>query len=215
MMGIKDRIKLKDFHIELNRDRVFHFVDCYPDSPVYQEVIKEYTDLEAEVYSSIKPEAILQFGNLNPLAHAIDYEAGVPACYVIMTVGNKISEISSQYFEEGNYLAGMLTNAMADDYLLQLDDKVSKIVKSQCLIRHKGVIQRLEVPSDIPMEAQKVVLNETGADKLLNMQVTEGYMFTTVKTSCFILILTEDENIFKLQHNCKKCNSINCKMREV
>ena len=62
---------------------------------------------------------------------------------------------------------------------------------------------------------QKVVLEETKADKILNISVTEGYMFTTVKSNCFILILSKDVEQMNLKHDCSKCNQINCKLRDL
>ena len=211
----KNHIKLSDFHIKFNREIVFHLMDCYPESPIYQEVIEEYENLEAEVYSTIEPVAIIQFGKLNPSVGAKEFETGVPACYALFTIGDKVTELSSRYFEKGDYLAGMLVNAMANDYVFQLDHEVTNTIREQCMLRHLGVLKRLESPNDIPMEAQQAVLLETGADKELDIGITEGYMFTTVKTNCFVLILTEDEKILKIQHDCSNCDSLDCKMRKI
>lgn len=213
IINYNDRIKSTDFYIKLNRNTVFHIMDCLPDSPIYQDVVKEYEALEEEFYSVIEHVMILQFGKWIPHFDKQDLVEGTPVCYVIFTIGKEISELSSLYFSQGNYLAGMLVNAMANDYTFQLDEEIQKIIRIECALRHVGVLKRLEAPADIPLEVQKVILEETGAAEELNIELTTGFMFTTVKTSGYILVLTEDETIIKTQHNCEACDSSNCKMR--
>jgi len=189
-------------------------IDCYPDSPIYEETIEEYEKLAAEAYEIIAPAAILRYGKVKPQLGSKEYRKCEPACYVIYTVGNEITELSGHYFSKGDYLAAMLIDAMANDYLSQMDDVITDLIYQQCKQMKTGVLKRLDPPSDIPLEAQKIILEETGAAKEWDLGITEGYMFTAVKTNCYVLILTEDENKFEARHDCAKCNLPDCKMRK-
>ena len=209
---LNDYIKLSDFHINFNREMVFHIIDCYQDSPIYVEVTEEYENLKTKVSSLVEPVALLKFGKLQKGTE--EFAADTSVIYALMTIGDEVSRLSSQYFEQGDYLAGMLVNAMADDYLFQLDGEVQKNIRIECALRHLGVQKRLEIPHNIPIETQKTILEETKAFDELNMNVTEGYMFTTVKTIAYILILTNKEEDFNMQHNCDECDSVNCKIRK-
>jgi hypothetical protein len=176
-------------------------------------VEEEYEDIIQEVYSRIQSVAILQLSSLDNRITVEEESREATAFYVFMTIGMEVSKLSTQYFEESNYLAGMLANAIADDCLSQLDNEVGERIAALCRQRHIGVARRLEVPSDIPMEAQKIILEVTGADRELGMGVTEGYMFTAVKSNCFILIISKDEDIIKVKHDCRNCTQESCRMR--
>lgn len=211
---MNDYEKITSFDITLNRETVFHLIDCYQDSPIYDEVVEEYSKLENEVCRLMEPAAYIKFGTL---ANQIGSDAaaeGNPVIYVLITIGNEITKLGRMYFNQGDYLLGMLVNAMADDYLFQMDEIIRKTVKEKCAVRHMGIAIRLEAPLNIPMNAQKVILDEIKAAQDLQMDVTEGFMYTTVKTTGYILVLTEDENTYRTEHNCSICNAVNCKMRK-
>ena len=78
-----------------------------------------------------------------------------------------------------------------------------------------GIEKRLEAPKDIPLEMQKLIWEKTRAEQLCGIQLTSGYMLSPVKSSAFIYILTEDEEVFHYQHDCRNCEKYDCKMRKV
>lgn len=202
---MKDYIKTSEFEIQLDRKNVLNLIDCYEGNPVYDDIIEEYGGLAEKLYSVISPAAIIKFGRLPDNS---------PVIYVLASVGDEVSRLSASFFEQGDYLAGMLIDAMADDYLFQMDDKIQKIIKEECGVRHIGVSKRLEAPKDIPMDTQKLIFEETNASGELGMSMTSGFMFTTIKTTCYLLTLTEDEDVFMAQHDCSNCDAVNCKMRK-
>ncbi len=212
---LSNNIKIDNIKLKSNKDSVLFLIDCFPESPIYNEVVDEYIRLEEETRNVIEPLALLEFGSIKDNLRAKNYETATPCCYVFYTIGDKIKEISNNYFEEGNYLEGMIVNAIADDYLFQLDEELKEIIGQICKERNVGVMERLEIQVDMAMEAQKVVLEETKADKILNISVTEGYMFTIVKSNCFVFILSKDVDQMNLKHDCSKCNQINCKLRDL
>jgi len=211
---MNDYRKISKFDIKLNTETVFHLIDCYQDSPIYHEVMEEYKELEKEVCQLIEPVAFIKFGTLPVELTAKTITGGAPVVYVLMTIGNKITELGGKYFNQGDYLSGMLVNAMSDDYMFQMDDIIQEIVKGECATRHLGITVRLDAPENIPMSAQKIILDEIKVLEELKMDVTEGFMFTTVKTMGYILVLTEDENTYHAQLNCDICKVVNCKMRK-
>lgn len=209
------QIKVTKFNLKSNQDIVLRLIDCYPDSPIYEEMQQEYNEIEPLASSLIEPVAIIEFGELKDSVSTTDYKKGTPSCYVFMSIGDKVKKLSQKYFEEGNYLAGMLVNAIADDYLFRLDNELQVHIKKACHERHVGVIKRLGIPNDIPMYAQKVILEETGANRDLGIGVTEGYMYTTVKSNGYILILSETDKRMNIEHDCSNCSFVDCKMRDL
>lgn len=118
-------------------------------------------------------------------------------------------------FQQGDYLKGMLIDAMADSFLFQMEDALQDVLREECANRKAGIKKRLEAPHDIPMEMQQVMHRQIRAEEMLGIGITSGYMFDPVKTSCLILVLTDDEKEFRMQHDCRKCSALHCKLRKV
>lgn len=208
-------IVLDGFDIKFDKKVVFELIDCHEDSPIYEEVIEEYEELEEKVYSLIDAKALIGFGEVpEEIARQAEITKRKSA-YVLTTVGSAVSAFSTLMFQNGDYLKGMLADAMADSYLFLMEDALQDILREACAERHVGICKRLEAPHDLPMEVQKIMHSQIKAQELLNIGITSGFMFDPVKTACQILILTDDENEFKTQHDCRKCKAIHCKLRNI
>ena len=44
-------MKMTDFKVRFNRANILHLIDCYEDSPIYEEVLEEYENMEQEAYA--------------------------------------------------------------------------------------------------------------------------------------------------------------------
>ncbi len=214
---MKDFVKVTDFELKLDRDNVFHLIDCYPDNPVYEDVIMEFEDVAEEALKCIKPVAFYKFGQMSEEVflqiEEID-DCHVPVIYCLLSIGDEITELASSYFQKGDYLVGMIINAIADTYLFQMDTFFQAKISEDCKHRHVGIARRLDAPVDMPMCIQKSILEEIKEFESLTMDVTSGFMYTTVKTTGYILVLSEDESQNNGKHDCSKCNAKNCKMRK-
>lgn len=208
-------MKISEFSIKFNKKSILELIDCYEDSPIYEEVSEEFDDMVEEAYAKIKPYALLEFGEITENIAKKKIPAGTKALYAITTVGAGLSEWSTKLFAEGNYLAGMLADGMADDYLFQMDHSTKDTIIKECKKKGMGISKRLEAPIQISMEAQKVAWEVTKAKEILGIDIKESFMYDPVKTLCNIFILEEGLDKYKAEHNCRNCNSIHCKRRNV
>ncbi len=209
----KNRKVLTEFHPVIEKKEVFRLLNCYPDSPAYEDMEEAYDELLGKMKELCSPRGVLAFGTI-PAKYTEDNKER-EAVHVLVTVGNKMSEYSTQAFAEGEYVKGMMADAMADAALFSLEKDIQRELKAACSARKKGVKRRLEAPHDIPMEIQLEVLNQTDGRNLLGLDISEGYMYHPVKTACHIYVLTDEVNVFKAQHNCRKCKNYTCMMRNV
>lgn len=208
-------MKITKFDIEICRENVFTLIDCYEDSAIYEEVVDEYEEMLPEAYKLIEPVALLEFGDVDGFDLS-EYGKDIwQALYCITSVGGKLSAWSSQLFAEGNYLGGMLADAMADDYLFQMDHHLQEPIISMCKEKGCGVSRRLEAPQDIPMWAQKKALKVTNGEELTQIRVLESFMYNPVKTTCQIYLTEANSSMYRIHHNCSKCPNVNCKMRNI
>lgn len=213
--GNGDKMRLSDFSIEICKEAVFQAIDCFPESPIYEEVEEEFLGMLDEAYKKLQPQAVLEFGSIPGKIANDSIQEGTEALYVITTVGDKISDWSTRLFAQGNYLAGMLADAIADTVLFQLDHSLKENIIQLCREKGYGVSRRLEAPSGISMEAQKTALEITKGREILGIDITEGFMYNPVKTTCQIYLLKEKSEEYHIEHNCRECPAIHCKSRKV
>ena len=204
-------LKKTEYTIRVKQDEVLKAIDCYEDSPVYDEVKEEFKELEACFYKAITPKAAVFYRELPDALCREDSKEGL---FTVLTLGEEISKKSTGFFLEGDYLKGMLFDAMADNYLFQMDRELLLDVKQICAQKHLGIAGRMEAPNDYPLEVQAECLDKTWLDSL-EMAVTDCFMLDPVKSNCYLLLLSTNDTIFRASHNCRSCKAYTCKFREV
>lgn len=212
---MKNFYVLDGFDPKIELRSVLKAMDCYEDSPVYEEVIEEYEEIYEEMLSLVEPVGILGFGTLPKEVETKKYKAGTPVIYAVTSIGDGIKQCSTKAFQEGDYVKGMLCDAMADDALFSMEGRLMECLKEACSEHKVGVLRRLEAPHDISMESQRVAWEVLQLKERFGIDISTGYMLDPVKTSCQVFILTEDERTFEAQHDCRKCMNFNCKRRNV
>ena len=121
-------MKITEFNIEICRENVFALIDCYEDSATYEDVVEEYEEMLPEAYKKIEPIALLEFGDVEGFDLSRYGEGIRQALYCVTSVGAQLSQWSTQLFNEGDYLGGMLADAIADDYLFQMDHQLQPYI---------------------------------------------------------------------------------------
>ena len=207
--------EIDGFCVNINQKSVFAIIDCYEDSPVYEAIVDEYEEIHEEMLALAKPVGILGFGRLPKELETEEYKENTPVIYAFTSIGNGIKERSTQAFDDGDYVKGMLCDAMADDALFSMEERLIEVLTEVCRARHVGIRRRLEAPQDIPMIAQRIAWEYLELEKRFGIGITEGFMLDPVKSSCQIFILTEDEKTFRASHDCRKCARLDCKMRNI
>ena len=192
---------------QLNMDLVLHAIDCMPDNPVYEEYTDEYADIHEELLKMAEPVGILGFGELTDKTATDEYEAGTKIIFAVTSVGDKIKQYSTKAFAEGDYVRGMLADAIADSALFSLEGRMLEKLKAVCGEHGVGILKRLEAPHDIPMEVQREAWESLKLKETLGIDISCGYMFDPVKTSCQVFVISEDTDTFKAQHDCRKCSN--------
>lgn len=108
---------LEGLQIQIDKEEVFKMIDCYEDSPVYEEVAEEYDEILEDMRAVLKPIGIIGLGEITENIATEKYPAGTRTIFAVLSVGNEIKEESTKYFHEGDYVRGMLIDAIADTAL--------------------------------------------------------------------------------------------------
>lgn len=212
---MNDLVRYSDFRVEPSRPEVMNLMECYEQSPVYEQMTEEYEEIKETLISRGNPQALFCFCEMPEGFEAIGVPAGAPVVFSLITEGPEISRYSTEMFAKGDYVKGMIADAVAGSYLFQLEKQAMERLRRECAKRHVGIVRRLEAPANIPMEAQMVIFEKCRAKEELGMGISSGYMFDPVKSSGQIFVLSEDEALFRAQHDCRTCTAVNCKMRKV
>lgn len=205
----------RELKVSIHRDEVLRQIDCYEGSDLYEEVIDEYEEILDEMLSLCEPVFLMEYEKIGPELARYDVPEGTPVLMVLYSIGKGISEYSTNAFARGDYLKGMLADAMADSALFSLEKEYAPILKEACADLQMGISRRLEAPQDIDMTAQKVIFEKTHAHELCGMEISTGYMLNPVKSNAVLYVLTEDKDVFLYQHNCRNCGRYDCKMRNI
>lgn len=188
-------IDITEFNIEINKSRVMNILGCFENSSSYNIVSDYFDALAGEVLSVIEPQAIAAFDD--------------DRVYCALTVGGRISDFSKALFDSGEGMRGMLADAMADDYLFEMDNVLSEHIRQECAVENKGVKSRMDAPKDFPLSEQEVIIQKTGS----RIGLTDAFMLSPVKSFAYILTLTDDAEVFNAQHDCSKCSNYKCPRR--
>lgn len=191
-----ENIEITSFDIQINKEAVLKRLGCSEESSIYNTVSGYFDEAESDFYALCIPRAVMRFENMRG--------------YCVLTLGAEASEYSRSLFDKGEGMRGLLADAIADEYLFEMDRVLSERIKRECADFGYGVRKRLEAPRDIPMTEQKTIAEKAGID---GVSVTEAFMLCPVKTLAHILEFTEDESVFSAQHDCSKCPNTDCPRR--
>lgn len=206
---------LQSLHWNIEMEPVLKGMDCFEESPVYEEVVEEYRENLEEMKKLVEPSGIIGMGKLTEATATEKYPAGTPVIYAVLSVGSGLKEESTRAFQEGDYVKGMLVDSMADAALFSMDEDMVQELRQFCEAHKVGIEKRLEAPHDISMEVQKEAWEALELEKNLGIKISSGYMFDPVKTSCQVFILSNNTDHFRAQHDCRNCSNFSCKLRKV
>lgn len=205
---------IQNFKVAVNKAEVFEEIGCYPESDLYDEFSEEYEEILEEIVSLCNPVCLIEYTDLKDQTIIRNAEEDAGAYVVLYSIGRKISDYSTKCFQEGDYVKGMLINAMADSALFSMEKEVELYLKQMCEHMQLGISSRLEAPHDVPMEIQKYVYDITKAKELCGFEMSTGYMIDPVKSNVILFMLTKDKDIFAVKHDCRKCQNYTCRHRK-
>lgn len=205
----------RDLKVTINMDEVMRRIDCHKDSDIYEEIVEEYREIEAEMYALCEPVFLLEYGEIGRELATESVPEGTPVLMTLFSIGGKLSAYSTMAFAKGDYVKGMMADAIADVALFSLKKEIVPYLKAACGELQMGISRRLEPPNDLPIQAQKVIWEKTKAQEICGIGITSGFMLDPVKSHAEIYVLSKDKELFFHQHNCRNCSNVNCSGRNI
>ena len=97
-------MKITDFDIRINKENVLRLIDCYADSPVYDEVSADLEEIIPIAYEMLTPVAVLEFGDFSKYETREHGTGERKVLFCIESVGEDISRLAATFFDKGNYV---------------------------------------------------------------------------------------------------------------
>ena len=96
-----------------------------------------------------------------------------------------------------------------------MEGRLLECLREICVEHKVGILRRLEAPHDLPMTIQREAWKHLELEKRFGMGISSGNMFDPVKTSLNVYILSENADVFKAQHDCRRCKNFSCRFRNL
>ncbi|WP_105614605.1 ASKHA domain-containing protein [Vallitalea okinawensis] len=209
---------LRNIIVKPNKERTLNAMECYVDSSIYHEVSNRYDEILPQVMKAIEPIIAYQLNennNKERLGNIFNYCTSLVS--IVVTLGHKVCELSSEAMENDHYLEGFMIDAILDDLTFSLENKAYETIKLDFEKRGLHLTRRL-YPGDgeIPLEYQEILLKEVDPQQQLNMCVTTGFMLNPAKALSFVCGVNEEilPSDIDSGHNCIECqHAMKCKWR--
>lgn len=208
--------KVLKIPIRLERDIVFKRMHISESLPNYDEFLNAYNELVQEIPTLVKPQGIYvlkEAGIKEPMHKGLCEVSRL--VYAIVTLGREISERCTAYFAEKDYLKGLMIDSLADQLLFNLSDDFYPIIRKDIFENQGYALTVRYQPDDhmIPIQNQKLILEETNGENLLGITVTEGFMYNPLKTMGYVYGADKNIEIAEKDHDCTMCSNLECEFR--
>ena len=197
--------------IKVDKKQVLELLDCKETSPHYRMYTSLYDEIMEENIGDFQPIGYYIFKD--NLSYTKENCEQVVLC--IVTLGKTVDENIKKYFDEAEYLKGMMLSGIADHLLFECSNQLYKKISSETKNYGQNLTQRIEPGStqaDITM--QKVILEEINEKEKTGIDITSGYMLDPTKSMAYFYGVGENIEYTSIDHDCSLCDNFDCSHRE-
>lgn len=183
----------KDNSIEIfpSKEEVLNSMQCREGDLIYESVSKEFDALSERIRNCLDLRRTIFTDGRN--------------IYISITAGVRISDLSQSLFDDGEGVGGLIVNNAADCALFAAEEQTAESVKYLCARWGKGISERLENTEDQHEALMKAPLE--------GVMLTDAGMLSPVKSMSYKLVLSDETEVFRAQHNCALCPCKDCPRR--
>lgn len=174
-----------------SKEEVLSSMQCREGDLIYESVSKEFDALSERIRNSLDVRRTIYTDGRN--------------IYISITAGSRISDLSQSLFNDGEGVGGLIVNNAADCALFAAEEQTAESIKYLCAKWGKGISERLEDVEDQHEALLKAPLE--------GVMLTDAGMLSPVKSMSYRLVLSDEKEIFRAQHNCALCPCKDCPRR--
>ena len=164
-----------------------------------------FSELEHRVRQIVMPKAALAFS---------DDGLGRTGLYAVLTAGSAVSRQINMFISRKEYTEAVLFSAMADSCLFSFERQLRAAIRSFCREKGLGIAGRHEAGMDSDFSVQERAVQAVDAGRTLGVTLTKNRMLQPEKTLVIVYELTDDSNVFHMEHDCRRCGNSSCLLRQ-
>lgn len=204
-----------EFDFKLDKQQVINTLKSYCEIVTDEEISSLYDKLLPVLYERVQPAGIFTIEEKceDFVFDVIDDYAQIVYCMV--TMGDKITEKTNEFFSYAKMKEGMVLDAMATSYLFEISSQLFNHIYEKAADMNIGISRRI-APGDgeIPLWYQKNILDKLDSNNFLGVYVNEDSMLTSLRSMAYIYGADKDKPLSKTDHDCSRCsNKDQCSMR--
>lgn len=210
--------KITQIPHRIDREELFERMHISTDRPMYKEFESSYQNLYDSLSDLLDIQAthVLKTNDDEEKIHKGLCEVS-HIVYCLVTLGPKISERSTKYFAEKDFLKGLMIDSMADILLFNVSNDYYESVKRDVYEEQGYALTVRYSPDDniIPLQVQKKILDHVKGEERLSVGITEGFMYYPVKTMGYVYGADKDIELAEKDHDCVMCSNLTCEYRSI
>ena len=118
-----------------------------------------------------------------------------------VTLGSKVDSYITDCFDNGFYMKGLLADVMANQFLFELHQRVTREALFDCREKRLFPIKQIKIGEDVPLSFQEDIARETEI-----VTVTDTHMLSPLKSMTFWYKLSDQECAWMaLARPCEEC----------
>lgn len=201
----------------IDQSELFARMKVTEKNPLYRKFLRSYQDILEKLPELLNIQGTFQL-RANDAAEKLHQRlSGVShIVYCMVTLGSGISERSNAYFQEKDFLKGLMIDSIADILVFNASNDYYAIIKEEVFRKNGYALTMRYSPDDslIPISFQKDILEQVNGRKLMAVDITEGYMYNPVKTLGYLYGADKDIELAKKDHDCVVCSNDICEYRK-
>ncbi|MCT4686522.1 ASKHA domain-containing protein [Vallitalea sp.] len=200
-----------EFNKIFNKKEVLNTMQCYEDSTNYGEYCKIYEEVVENSVKNITPKGYyIITDNNNYINNNCEQ-----VIFCLVTLGSYIDEEIKRYFDNNDYLKGMMLNTIGDQMLFDISNSLYQLLQKEQSYYDINLTSRIEPgSSESSIEFQKIILDMINEKEPTDITITSGYMFSPTKTLSYYYGASTNIPPSTVDHNCSKCTNPSCTFRK-
>lgn len=204
-----------NFKFKMEKNHVLNVVNSYYKIDDFDSAGKIYDNLTGLLQNTVAPVGLYK---MEKKPEIYNFEPVGNCRYVVfclITLGSEITEMIDELFGKGEFLEGIILDAMASTLLFEYNSQFYSHIYEWASGLNMGITCRI-APGDgeIPFEYQEDIVRRISIAKEYGITIIKGYVLNPAKSMSYIHGADEHIEKIKRAHDCKSCSSMNCFMRE-
>lgn len=183
------------------------------EDPILQEKISSYyrDDLKW-IREKLSPKACVTLKKLDVhFSLLCSLPEGAEVMLVCLTMGDGCEERKEEVFQLGEHVHALEFDALLNAWLFSMDLSVQERLRTICGQLHRGIVDRLEAPEQMPIEMQQWIAKAMPPE--MGISCNSSYQLYPAKSLTYLCVLTDDKTVLRAQHDCRRCRNRDCANR--